>query len=286
MHSSDYKNRPSCGGRRPGQEPCEKLTDRQTYQTDIGAVCMSKEEHRIYLERLASESPEEKAARLRPLRKVEAVIFDMDGVLIDSERLLLACWTEVAGKHHLHGIREAVLATTGVTRKETEQYFFDRFGRDFPYRQLRAEVSGLFHAAAARGQLTVKPGAHEILSALEKAGVRLALASSTRRKTVEQELAEAGLLPFFEKLICGDMIRRSKPAPDIYLAASEALDIHPDRAYAIEDSYNGIRSCSAAGMHPIMVPDLLQPDEEIAALTEFIAPSLAEAQHYLELLLA
>ena len=102
----------------------------------------------------------------------------------------------------------------------------------------------------------------------------MAIASSTREATVRRELGAVGLLDYFEKIVGGDMIKRSKPAPDIYLAAAEALGASPEDCLVIEDSYHGVRSASAAGMTVFMVPDLLAPIPEITALCEGIFPDL------------
>ena len=109
----------------------------------------------------------------------------------------------------------------------------------------------------------------------------MALASSTRREVVLQELTDAGIIDYFDEVICGDMVTRSKPAPDIFLRACEETGVSPDRAYAIEDSYNGIRSAAAGGLRPIMVPDLMPPTEEMRRLSEAVLKDLHEARRWL-----
>ena len=103
----------------------------------------------------------------------------------------------------------------------------------------------------------------ELLTFLKEDGKKIALASSTRRQTVTNQLKDAGILNFFDNVICGDMVEHSKPAPDIFLKACAELGVAPERAYAIEDSYNGIRAAHAGHLLPIMVPDLLPANEEI-----------------------
>ena len=98
---------------------------------------------------------------------------------------------------------------------------------------------------------------------------------------MEQEIRDAGLAPFFQKIICGDMVERSKPAPDIFLKAAEELGVNPEVCYVIEDSYNGIRGAHTAGMHPIMVPDMLPPTDEMEKLAEQIFPSLFEVRDFI-----
>ena len=116
---------------------------------------------------------------------------------------------------------------------------------------------------------------------LKEQGIAVALASSTRSEVVLAELRDGGILPFFDKVICGDMVKRSKPAPDIFLKACEELQVKPERAYAIEDSYNGIRAAHSSGLRPIMVPDLAEPTEEMRELAEMILPDLVEVRKVL-----
>ena len=128
----------------------------------------------------------------------------------------------------------------------------------------------------------MKPGVTGLLQTLKKNGRKVALASSTRKAVVEQELRDAGILPYFDRVICGDMVKRSKPEPDIYLEACRQIHVMPEQAYAIEDSYNGIRSAHAAGLHPIMVPDLMEVTEEMKSLAEEILGSLCAVQEFLQ----
>ena len=112
--------------------------------------------------------------------------------------------------------------------------------------------------------------------------IKTAVASSTRRELVTRELKEGGLLSYFDEIVCGDMVKRSKPEPDIYLEACRRLQERSEDCYAIEDSYNGIRSAKRAGMHPIMVPDQAAPTEEMEELADCILTSLYEVQQYID----
>ena len=132
------------------------------------------------------------------------------------------------------------------------------------------------------GKLPLKPGVRELLQFLKEKGKRIAIASSTRRSTVVNEIKDAGLLEFFDVIICGDMVERSKPNPDIYLKACSELGVEPKVTYAIEDSFNGIRSAFEGGLHPIMVPDMLLPDDEMKAKAETIETNLSDVLKYFE----
>lgn len=134
----------------------------------------------------------------------------------------------------------------------------------------------------AENGLPVKPGAPQILKWLKEAGYAIGLASSTRSSSVYRYLEQSGLKGYFSVVITGDMIEHSKPRPDIYLMACDRLGVQPEEAYAIEDSPNGIRSAHAAGMCPIMVPDMIEPDEEMKWLSFLIRKDLFEVRDYLQ----
>ena len=213
--------------------------------------------------------------------KVQAVIFDMDGVIFDSERLVIECWQVIAEKHKIPDIVEICMRVQGNNRQETGKRFREKYGDDFPYETYKKEVTALFRERYGEGRLPLKPGVAEILQELKQRGVPLALASSTRSDIVKLELDEAHLLSCFDAVLGGDMAPRSKPEPDIFLAAAAALQVEPKCCYVLEDSFNGIRAAHRAGMHPIMVPDMQQPDDEMRRLAEVIVENLPDAMDYL-----
>lgn len=211
----------------------------------------------------------------------KAVVFDMDGVIFDSERAVMQCWKEVASRHNIPDIEKAILACTGTTMVRTREIMLNLYGADFPYDEYARESSAIFHSRYDGGRLPMKPGVKELLTFLKERGKKIALASSTRQQVVTDELRDAGIIEYFDRIICGDMVSCSKPAPDIFLKACEELNISPSDSYAIEDSYNGIRAAHAGGLHPIMVPDLLPADEEMQSLAEIVLPSLTSVMEYL-----
>ena len=205
----------------------------------------------------------------------------MDGVIFDSERAVMQCWKEVASRHNIPDIEKAILACTGTTMVRTREIMLNLYGADFPYDEYARESSAIFHSRYDGGRLPMKPGVKELLTFLNEHDKKIALASSTRQQVVTDELRDAGIIEYFDRIICGDMVSRSKPAPDIFLKACEELNISPLDSYAIEDSYNGIRAAHAGGLHPIMVPDLLPADEEMQSLAEIVLPSLTSVMEYL-----
>lgn len=209
-----------------------------------------------------------------------AVVFDMDGVIFDSERAVLAVWQELAAELGLGEIEAVFRRCIGTNKARTREILCDAYP-ELDFAAFDAETRRRFQARHSHGRLPVKPGATEILRALRERGVSLALASSTDSAVVRQELDEAGLLEYFGTVVGGDQVTRSKPDPEIFLTASEKLDTPPERCFVIEDSFNGVRAANAAGMRPVMVPDMVSPDGEMASLAEVILPDLAAAERYI-----
>lgn len=213
---------------------------------------------------------------------MKAVVFDMDGVIFDSERLVIDCWKPVAEKYGIPDIEKACYECLGINATLTKEKMKKRYGEDFPYDDYKKEMSALFFERAKDGKLPKKEGVFEILRFLREKHVKVALASSTREAVVVRELTDGGLIDYFDQVICGDMVTRSKPDPEIFLKACEALEVEPASAYAIEDSYNGIRSAHAAGMKAIMVPDMAEPTEEMEQLAYQILPSLLDVIEFIK----
>lgn len=214
-------------------------------------------------------------------RDFEAVVFDMDGVIFDSERAVMDCWIALAAKYGIKDIEQAVLACTGTTMTRTREIMLERYGADFLYDDYAKEASVMYHERYDGGRLPMKKGVRELLELLKQNDKKIALASSTRRQTVENQLRDADILAYFDAVVCGDMVARSKPAPDIFLRACECIRVAPHNAYAIEDSYNGIRAAYAGKLRPIMVPDLLPADDEMRRLAETVQENLLEVGRYL-----
>lgn len=205
----------------------------------------------------------------------------MDGVIFDSEIKVVECWKVIADKYNIEDIEASCRDCLGLNREATKMYFKGKYGRDFPYDMYKSEMSNLFHERYGQGRLPKKPGVKELLEYLKGKDKRLALASSTRSEIVRQELSDGGLLDFFDVVVGGDMVAKSKPDPEIFLTACERLGVDAACAVGIEDSYNGIRALSAGGIRAIMVPDLAVPDDEMREKAEVILPDLIAVKEYL-----
>ncbi len=166
--------------------------------------------------------------------------------------------------------------------KAVVQIFKATYGETFDFEFYSEKEREIFLSRYAGAKLPQKQGIKELLQWLKDNGIKTAVASSTNRETVKQELADGGLLDYFSVVIGGDMIERSKPAPDIFMEACRQLNVLPEDSFIIEDSYNGIRAAHAAGAKAIMVPDLLQPTEEIRELVYSVQDSLVHVRKMLE----
>ncbi len=215
------------------------------------------------------------------MKDFDAVIFDMDGVIFDSERATLLCWLELSKEKNFENIYEVFLKCTGTTMEKTKSIVLEAYGEDFPYDEYASLASKMYHERYDGGKLPMKKGVKDILEYLKENNKKIALASSSRKETVEKELRDAGIYSFFDEIVTGDMVNRSKPEPDIFLKACEAVGVKPDRAYAIEDSYNGIRAAFRGGLKPIMVPDLLEADDEMKKISDKVLKDLNAVIGYL-----
>lgn len=217
--------------------------------------------------------------------QLRGLIFDMDGTLFDTERLALRAWeaTEaqtgtrfpddfvyrIVGANSQSAHRMAAEALGSVERAES---FFDAFRE-------------LYHGMLESEGPPLKPGAREILTWARDAGLRLALATSTRREVADKKLAAAAFAEFFEVTVCGDEIENGKPAPDIFAEATDQLRLPATTLLALEDSPNGLRSAVAAGLRTILIPDLAPIEPEVRALAWKCADNLDDARVLLEPLL-
>jgi len=215
-------------------------------------------------------------------KSIKAVVFDMDGIIFDSERLVIDCWKVVAEKYAIPDIEEACNECLGVNSVETKEKFLNRYGQDFPYDAYKSEMSKIYHDNYDGGRLPMKIGVVELLQYIKECNLNVALASSTRSEVVTQQLKDAGILKYFQVIVGGDMVTRSKPQPDIFLKACEELGVAPQESFAIEDSYNGIRAAAAGHLRPLMVPDLMPPTSEMKELSEGIFDTLLEVKRYLK----
>jgi HAD superfamily hydrolase (TIGR01509 family) len=206
------------------------------------------------------------------------VIFDMDGLMVDTERIARLAWQETS-RAAGYEMPDAVFALMiGRSKRDSGELMREKLGPGFDFERVHAATGILFEKIVARDGLPLKPGVRELLDDLSARKIPLGVATSTRNPVASQRLEQIGLLKYFTVLVTGDQVTRGKPEPDIYLEAIRRLGIDAHTSYALEDSYAGIRSAHAAGLRVIMVPDLLQPTPEITTLTHAVAKSLHDAR--------
>lgn len=206
--------------------------------------------------------------------KLSHVIFDMDGVLFDSERMYEEGLMLYAPRYGFSPTHEDYLLTVGGSDKAAKEIFFNRFG-EFDYDALRSDIRKHILSQLKNGRIPLKKGVHNILSYLKENGVLVALATSTRRSTVDMMLKIAKIDHYFDYTVCGNEVRHPKPNPEIFLNAMHHLGGTTENTMVVEDSYNGVRAANAAGIPVLVVPDMLPPNP---ALPNFaVANDLDEA---------
>lgn len=209
------------------------------------------------------------------------IVFDMDGVLFDTQKIYCRAWEEAAGVLGIPDIGEPLRRCIGMNRNDQEAILGEFYSKDFPFDDFYREKDLAFDRILSLGVPLMK-GTREILEFLKKNGAKIAIASSSRVGMVEDNLKNTGLTGFFDKIVGGNLVTHSKPDPEIYLKACELLGVKPEETFAVEDSYNGIRAASAAGMKVIMVPDVQPPTEETDALIYGKFDSLLDFMNYLD----
>lgn len=222
------------------------------------------------------------AARL--LRRPAAVIFDMDGLLLDTEPLAARAWGDAAAALGVDFDGALARALVGRNFVDCAALVRARYGAGYPVDALLGSWHAAYDAIVEREGVTLKPGVHELLGWLERHGIPRAVATSTRRERARAKLVHTTLLARFHDVVGGDEVARGKPEPDIHLEAAHRLGIGASECLVLEDSEPGVRAALAAGMLPIMVPDLCPPPDDLLADNLLVLPSLHEVlRHLMEL---
>ncbi|MBQ9375857.1 MAG: HAD family phosphatase [Ruminococcus sp.] len=197
---------------------------------------------------------------------LKGVIFDMDGLMIDTECILQFFWCKAANQFGFPMTKEHVLGIRSLAAKYAIPHLKAIFGDDFDYYAVRQRRIEMMNDYIAKNGIAKKPGLDELLDFLNTTNIKIAVATATDYNRTKMYLESIGVFEYFDEIICGDMIENGKPAPDIYLKASSQLELKPEECIALEDSPNGILSAYNAGCMPVMVPDLSLPDKDTAKL--------------------
>ncbi len=195
-------------------------------------------------------------------KKYDAVLFDMDGTLTDTEKYYQEAWPKSLNHFGYEMTPEKPLILRSLGRPYAVEQFKEWYGPDFDYWSVRNYRKQLVEDIFKDG-IPLKPGAKEILQWLRDNGVFVALVTANDKERAERYTKKIGLYDYFDAIVCADMVEFGKPAPDIYAYACKELKVEPGRTLAVEDSPNGCTSAYRAGCNVVMVPDLTEPDEEL-----------------------
>lgn len=212
---------------------------------------------------------------------MNAVVFDLDGLLLDTERIALSTFVDSCREFGFDPDLRVYNKCIGTTFPMTKEILTDGYGKSFPREAIFELWSKKYHKETSDKPIPLKTGTLSLLQYLEKEGVKKAVVTSTRQESARKWLANAEILHFFNFVLGGDQISSSKPNPEIYLTACHRLDEKPFRCLALEDSDNGVLSALNAGLTVIQVPDLVQPSAKVRALGHRIAKSLIEVENIL-----
>lgn len=209
-------------------------------------------------------------------RPIRGILFDMDGLVLDSEVLYTRFWREAAAALGYTMTAEQSLGMRSLGKKHGQPYLESLFGPTVDYTAMRNKRIQLMNAYVEIHGIAPKPGIFELLDYLEENGIAAAITSSSPMEAIEKHLSAVGLMHRFRKLCSGHGVPNGKPAPDIYLLGAAQLGLKPGECLALEDSPTGILSAYRAGCLPVMIPDLDQPGAETQKLLFAKADSLSD----------
>ena len=212
---------------------------------------------------------------------IRGVVFDMDGTLLDTEKLFIRFWIEAAQQMGYPMERRHALMIRGMARNMAEELLRREVCADFAYTQVRALRCELMDAYVAQHGIDLKPGAKETLEKLKQNGYRIGLATASHLQRAEQYLKTAGLYEYFDSIATAEMVRRGKPAPDIYAFAAAQLGLDPREAVGVEDAPSGVRAIHDAGLWTILIPDQDETDDETRKLCDDVLSSLVQLPEWI-----
>ena len=210
------------------------------------------------------------------IKNAKAFIFDLDGTLIDTEKIYRIIWPQAVKELGFEFSDERFLSLRSLGRPFAPAKFKEWFGEEFDYDKARKIRKGLFDKYIEEHGIQLKPGAIELLTFLHENNIITAIATATDIERANEYLAMTGLSGYFDKVISATMVPEGKPSPHVYRYACEQLGFDPSECVAVEDAPNGIRSAYAAGLNVIMVPDLTEPDDELKVMLTIKANSLKD----------
>lgn len=210
--------------------------------------------------------------------KISLVIFDMDGTIFDTERLGLQCWVEAFKTMNIPVPEKALFNKIGLNSKDSKKLMKEESGIDFDYDEVKKVKRIIIKKHIAQQGTPIKEGFGELVQYLKQHNIKMALATSRSREMTDYYMQNAGqnFANQFDCFITGDMIEKGKPNPDIFLHAASQLGISPQNSLVVEDSPNGIKAAYAANMKSIMIPDLVEPTDDIKQMAYTVKKNLKD----------
>ena len=212
---------------------------------------------------------------------IKGVLFDMDGVILDTEKLYTRFWVEAAQSLGYPMTHEMALGMRSLSRQAGERQLKEYLGEDADYFAVRETRIRMMEAFIEENGVELKPGIQELLSFLKEHGIKTSIATSSPLDRTKKYLSQVGLVDDFDALVSGHMVEHGKPEPDIYVYAASNLGLKPEECLVLEDSPTGILAAYRASCVPVMIPDQDEPDEEVKTRVYAVVNSLQSVSQLL-----
>ncbi|MBE6047603.1 MAG: HAD family phosphatase [Clostridium sp.] len=215
------------------------------------------------------------------MKDIEAVIFDMDGVIYDTEAFYLKHWIQVFYEYGYKMTKDIYINAMGRGRKKVKEYFKSVFGDDLPIDEMYVKKDKLLFDALKNREVPLKSGALELLQCLKDNNIKIALATSAKRERLDIQLKNSPIVKYFDAIVCGDDVVNSKPDPEIFLKAAKLVGADYKKCIVIEDSEAGIKAAHDGNMIGFHVEDLKVADENIKKNASKLFKNLVEVKRYI-----
>ncbi len=210
------------------------------------------------------------------VKEIKAALFDMDGLLIDSEKVYRDCWIQAAQELGYAFDEEKALALRSLDKTLANALFINWFSDKTAYERVKERRKEIMNEKIKQEPLQGKPGVRSLICELEKRGIKSAVVTASPQKRARMHLGSVGLNGLFETIITTEDVKKGKPFPDVYLYAAGKLGVKPEECLAFEDSPNGVKSAHEAGCQTVLIPDLTPVTEELMPYVDYVYGSLAD----------